>query len=135
MDDFIAVVFSVLVISQLPLAILTGALAARKNRNGPGWFLLANLLTWPIALPAVAFLSALCPRCRAEMTRDQLKRLECPACGSLQTSSSALDGVTEDDEDATCSRCGVTYLTSRGFSHRESGRVCPNCVRREEKAA
>lgn len=67
----------------IPLAfvVLTGWLAARKNRNRWTWGLFGM---FPIfALLILAFMPYLCPKCRQSLSNKEWENRTCPTCGDL----------------------------------------------------
>lgn len=68
---------------NIPLSVLVGYLASRKNRSFGGWFLFSLLCTFLVALLFLAFRPFLCPDCPQSLKNAEWKRRECPRCGSF----------------------------------------------------
>jgi hypothetical protein len=86
-----------------------------------------NLLALATTLAILGWLPILCPSCRSPLTREQWKQGTCP-CGGPQQREPLLSAPSEDEADTTCSRCGITLLTSQHLVPGPSGPVCFRCA-------
>ncbi len=64
-------------------ALVTGALAARKNRSAFAWAV-GGILFPGTALLVVLFMADLCPNCHRPVSGDEWRRKECPRCGQMR---------------------------------------------------
>ena len=73
-------------IVQLIIAVAIGYLAARKNRNGWGWGLMAFLFCIPTVI-FLMFMPYLCPVCKRPLTNQEWRSGVCPSCGGVSKMS------------------------------------------------
>jgi hypothetical protein len=68
-------------VAILFFVVLTGSLAARKNRSALAWGLFGLIPL--IALLVLAFMPYLCPKCKHSITNKEWKNRTCPHCGDI----------------------------------------------------
>jgi hypothetical protein len=80
-------------------AVITGVLAARKNRNTLMWAIAGILFPW-IAFLVLLFLPRLCPKCQGPLTYDEWREHRCPRCDGVK-----LEQDSEQKNFVECPAC------------------------------